>query len=256
MGKKKGYTRVKTEPAYNHYWFEEERVCLIGVNKDISEDAARLYIDAPIISASNKFWKEFVQLSQTNRQIIQKAMDKWHQKTQKKTILFNNYNWNVFTDFLFSRYDLSLYDIAREIEGTGTISKNRRKKSTYDNLNNLLKIKTQPRKENIILAKEICAYYLVTYDLITTGQGYIYSLDKKYDPMDFNEQLSNYTFENIQKEFNEADGNEIDTKQLLLKLTGLKEEDISCIPIQIFGSKPMLDQKAEQVFITIMNEMK
>ena len=52
MGKKRGYTRVKTEPAYNHYWFEEERVCLIGVNKDISEDAARLYIDAPIISAS------------------------------------------------------------------------------------------------------------------------------------------------------------------------------------------------------------
>ena len=49
----------------------------------------------------------------------------------------------------------------------------------YDNLNNLLKTKTKPRKENIILAKEICAYYLVTYDLITTGQGYIYSLDKK-----------------------------------------------------------------------------
>ena len=74
--------------------------------------------------------------------------------------------------------------------------------------------------------------------------------------MDFNEQLSNYTFENVQKEFNASDGNEVDTKRLLLKLTGLKEEDISCIPIQIFGSKPMLDQKTEQVFITIMNEMK
>lgn len=248
--------RVKTEPIYNHYWFEEEGVCLIGVNKDISKEEARLYIDTTIISASNEFWNEFFKLSQTNRQIIQKAMEKWYQKTYKKNILYNNYNWNVFTDFLFSRYNLSLYDIAREVEGTGTIYKNKRKKAVYDNLDDLQKIKTKPRKESLILTKEICAYYLVTYDLITTGRGFIYALNPEDNPKMYQKQLSNYTFENIRKEFNESGKNEIDTKQLLLKLTGLEEKNISCIPIQIFGRKPLLDKNTEQLFIAIMNEMK
>lgn len=262
MSKKRGYTRVKTDPTYNYHWFEEEGVCLIGINKDISWCEARLCIKSPIISASIEFWNVFFKLSQPNRQIISNAMNNWYEKIGKKNIVFNNYNWNVFTDYLFSRYNLSLYDIAREVGGTGTISKNKHKKSIYDNLADMQKIKTKPRKESLILAKEICAYYLVTYDLITTGSGYIYSLNPKYDPddkevlKDYQEKLSNYTFENIQKEFNESGENEINTKQLLLKLTGLREEDISCVPIQIFGRKPMLDKKTEQIFITIMNEMK
>ena len=117
------------------------------------------------------------------------------------------------------------------------------------------KIKTKPRQETLTLTKEICAFYLVTYDLITTGAGYIYSLNTKYDLEDFTEQLSNFTFEKIEKEFREIDGKEIDTKQLVLKLTGLQEEDIECFRLQVFGSKPKLDPKTEQVFIHVMKEM-
>lgn len=258
VNKKSSYIRRKTESVYNHYILQKEDntfLCLIGVSKGISNDEIELLINAPLINCSTEFWIKFFKLSQPNRQIIQKALNEQHQKTSKNNGIFNTHNWNVFTDFLFSRYDLTLYDIAREIEGTGTIYSNQRKKATYDNLAVLQKVKTHPRKESLTLAKEICAYYLVTFDLITTGQGFIYSLNSEYDSQDYEKELSNYTFENVRKAFDESDGEGIDTKELLLKLTGLNEADISCIPIQIFDSIPKLDKRDEEVFMTLMDQM-
>ena len=256
---KQSYKRQKIESIYNHYkiMLSDNEFLLIGVEKNLPKDELKNWLTIPHINCSDLFWQKFLNLSLPNRAVIMNTMIKYSEKNDLQNTKFNTYNWNVFTDFLFHRYNMTLYDIAIEIEGTGSIKNNLNKKTTFDRLDKLQYIKTKPRLESLILAMTICSYYLFSFDLITTGVGKLYSLRSKNGSIDYKEQLANYTYFNIKKEIENLNGEVPDLKQLILKLTGLNEADIFCVPIIIFESKSKLnlDKETQQILWMIMEEM-
>lgn len=249
---KNGYIQKKYTTLYNHYFVEKPHPALfIGVNKDISKQEFEVIIQKPILNYRNDFSYKLFQLSPENQTIIEKAINDFQRKA-----CFNTHNWVALTDFLFCRYGKTLYDIAGEITGTGTKPKNDNRDKVFDCLNKVKKTKTFPHKETLLYIKEICVSYLISYDLITTGKGYIYSLSPQNEVPDYESHLEKYTIENIKTEILNSKDQIPDTQKIILKLTGLKEEDIFCIPIQVFGDIPALDKSTEDIFLSIMKYMK
>lgn len=249
------YERVKKESEYNHFLFKGangESICLIGVDKNICDEQIELYIDTPLINYSYKFWELFFQLSQDNRILVMNIAKKLGKQYESPKSSFNIHYWSVFTDFLFTRYDVTLFDIAGEITGKKTETQIAKRKTVYDRLDKLRNIKSKPRIETMILIKVICAYYLVSYDLITKGRGYIYTL--KTSEID-EEKLLNYNVKKIEEIIEKLYPKNVDTKKLILYLTGLDEKDIEATRIEIWNKDNVKNSLEENFLILTMEEL-
>lgn len=255
--KKKCYK--KSEVKYAHLALPGK--ILLGVDKELAEsrkndadfyDEVNILFDAPSISYPFKFWESYFLLNGENRQIISNILYELEQTENKTNYSFNSYYWSVFCDFLLARYDLGLYGIAREIEGTGTIKKNKEKTQTYNRLEKLQKCKNTPRKETITLLKEICAYHLTTYDLIRTGKGIMYSL-ADYTEEKAEKLEKKYTMAKIRSTWNEHI--DWDLKTLILELTGLKENDLIETPIRIATQRKRMDEKTKRLLFLFMEKL-
>lgn len=242
------YYQKQEVAKYNHYVMsnDERTVCLLGVAKDILEEDVELLLDSPMINYPSEFWKTYFKLNLENRQVISNVLGELEK--QEKGCEFDKFYWDVFSDFLFSRYNQTLYDIADLMKGSELD-----KKTVYDRLDKLRKIKGKPRVETLELLRDICDYSLITDDVIRTGKGIMYTLTPEAYSKNVERALKKYNIATIRKERKE--NQDISLKQLILRITGLEETDIQEVEVLIAGRRNTLDEKNQKLLILFMKKL-
>ena len=99
------------EVKYNHFYFENEHIMLIGVNKDIEEEEASLFAGRPL-QVYEDFAGDIVQLKDLkDREALFTAVDEFLSQ-QKKKKEFHGVYWDILLDFILSEKDKTLYDMS------------------------------------------------------------------------------------------------------------------------------------------------
>lgn len=244
------------ESKYKHILFQnkdDKDILLLGVNKDISNEEATLLLNSPMINYPFEFWNTYFKLNVENRNFINNVLNKYEKK-ENNPQKFNSYYWDVLTDFLFTRYGVTLYDIACELEGNISHGQKKNRKLIYDRLDKLRKIKGIPRIETLSTIREICAYYMITDDVIKNGKGIIYSLAPKEYSEEFAKQVNNkYRIKAIREIWERDKSKEL--KDIILELTGLEENQLMATEIQIASRKEKVKKETLENLEIVMQEL-
>lgn len=241
------------ESEYKHILFKEEKKILLGVNKSMSDEEAELFLDSPIISYPFEYWNKYFKLNTENRQIMNNTLIKFEKK-EKKSEQFSPYYWKVVADFIFCLYNVSLYDIACQIEGKTTIRQQMNKKTVYDRLDKAKKSKGNLQKKTLSTIREVCAYYLITDDIVKTGRGVMYKLAPEEYSQEYAKQIDEkYTVKAIPECWEKDKDKKL--KDVILELTGLKENQLQTVELQIANRKENIENEMLKNLEIFMDEL-
>ncbi len=230
------------EVKYNHFYFVDENVVLIGVNKDIGEEEASIFVDSPL-QVYDDFAGDIVELKNVkDRKVLFDAVDDFTAKRK----FFHGVYWDIFLDFLLSEKNKTLYEISVEL--SHIIPGDYEAKSIYDTLEKLKKSKGNPQAETLKLVKLICYYMGVTKEIVETGKGFWFIFEDK----------ESYTLESIYQYCEEKrnQGQEIILKKMIKEITGLKYREIFSVPIKIWVKERVIDEKTKQFMGSLIKQMK
>lgn len=261
--KAKPYSKPE-DAKYNHFYLQNENgevvLALLGVDKEIKDEGEiQLLIDAPIIIYPDEFWDRYFKLNTDNRNKIREIMEKYGKKEQNEQQFCSSY-WEVVSDYIFSKSGNSVYNIASEIfdELEEEFEQNDRtryfdQKAVYDRIARARNVSTKPSKDTLDLIKVACAYYLITDDILRTGKGTMYTL--KTGEYEENQELQkqimdNYTIKNIYKVWKNDKNKNL--KEVIMELTGLRENQLSEIKLQVAHRKEKVNKKTlEYLYIAM-----
>lgn len=230
------------EPKYNHFYFENEFV-LIGVDKELEEEEVSIFEDSSL-QAYGGLAEEILQLEDLkDRKVLFDTIDEFISKQKKKRDLFGVY-WNIFVDFVLFIKKETLYDfsvaLSRVIEGGYT------PKALYDKLEKLKGSKGKPQAETLKLVELACYYMGITKEIVETGEGIWYNF----------EDNGKYTMKEIYEYCKDkwSQDQEIILKDMIRKITGVKDGEINEVPIRVWAKERLIDEKLKN-FIQIIEQM-
>lgn len=239
-------TKKAEESKYIHYCFEEETEpkFLLGVPYSIAEDELPTLWDYPLVFSPVKTatHAEWMQLKPAYRQTLYNLIQHW-QKTEQKDTTFHYEYWEAFEDFILRKYGKSLYKIAQETHsGQGP---NRSWDAFVQQLYQLKKVKTLPSDDTLDTLKQICAYYLMTDDILKTGKGSLYVLSPAEYSTEFFQTIdAKYTPQAIQETWEQHP--KWSLKQLIVSITGLKKEHIQECEVRIAFQADTLSEEHQK----------
>lgn len=239
------------EAKYRHFVCEKDgkEILLMGVPKDIGEDEASIMAGSPMIAHSNEYWGTYFKLHQENRQVVDAALQQ-----MKEGNKFTPHYWDVVVDFLFECYGITLYDIACDMEGNRTREETEKRKLTYDRLDKLRKGKGNPRAETLETVREVCAYYLMTDDVVREGTGTIYSLALEERSEEFAKRINaRYKMKEIRRLWSQDSGRSL--KSIIMELTGLSGDCINEMPVQIAFVEEKIKDETMSHSLIFMEEL-
>lgn len=231
----------RSEVKYNHFYFEAENVVLIGVNKEIEEQEASIFVDSPL-QVYEDLAGDIVELKDLrDRKALFEAVDEFTSKRK----YFHGVYWDILLDFILSEKDKTLYDISEELSG---IIPQYEAKSLYGTLENLKKSKGNPQDESLKWVELICYYMCVTKEIIKTGRGTWYIFEGE----------DSYTMESIYEycEEKRKQGQKIILKKMIKEITGLKYREIRAVPIRTWVKERMIDAKTKKFIDDLIRQMK
>ena len=232
------------EAKYNHFYFENEHIMLIGVNKDIEEEEASLFAGRPL-QVYEDFAGDIVQLKDLkDREALFTAVDEFLSQ-QKKKKEFHGVYWDIFLDFLLSEKDKTLYDMSVAL--SRVIPGNYEAKSLYDKLEKLKTGKGNPHDETLKLVELVCYYMGVTKEIVETGEGiwYIFEDDSKYTMKKIYEYCKEKWSQN----------QEIILDDMIRDITGVGDGKIGAAPIRIWVRERTIDEKTKKFIVNLIKQM-
>lgn len=229
------------EVKYNHFYYEDENVVLIGVNKEMGEEEASIFVDSPL-QTYDDFAGDIVELRDLkDRAVLFHAIDEFTAKRK----YFHGVYWDIFLDFLLSEKDKTLYDMSVEL--SRVIPGNYAVKSLYDKLEKLKKSKGNPYAETLELVELVCYYMGVTKEIVETGEGIWYIFADN----------GSYTLKSIYQycAVKWGQGQEIILKDMIKGITGLADSEIRAVPIRTWVKERMIDEKTKQFIENLIEQM-
>lgn len=228
------------EVKYNHFYFEGEDVVLIGVNRDIEEEEASIFVDKPL-QVYDDLAGDIVELKDLqDRKALFDAVDDFTSKRK----YFHAVYWDIFLDFVLSEKDKTLYDMSMELS---CVIPNYEAKSIYDTLEKLKQSKGNPQAETLKWVELVCYYMGVTKGIVETGKGtwYIFEDD-------------DYTLKSIYQYCKgKWDQNQkINLKKMIKEITGLKYREIRAVKIKTWVKECVIDEKTKQFIDNLIKQMK
>jgi len=229
------------EPKYNHFYFEDENVVLIGVNKEIEEQEAGIFADSPLQTYDDLGGAIFQLKDLQDRKALFDAVDEFNSKNKD----FHGVYWGIFLDFLLSEKKKTLYDLSVKL--SRVIEGNYEAKRLYDKLEKLKKSKGNPQDETLKLVELACYYMGVTKEIVETGEGTWYIF----------EDNSRYTMEEIYKycKGKWEQEQEIDLKDMIREITGIEDGEIRAIPIKTWVKERRIDEKTKKFIENLIEQM-
>ena len=261
MGRKRN-----EEVKYNHFYFEADNVVLIGVNKDIGEEEASIFVDSPL--QEYDFAGEIVELKDLrDRKVLFDTVDKYisEQKKEKKQkrgkeqgAEFHGVYWDILLDFILFEEGKIPYDMAAELSH---VIPNYKAKNIRDTLVQLRKNKGNAHDETLKWVELICYYMGVTKGIVETGKGTWYIFEDKENRTAksiYEHCKKSYTMESIYEYCEEKrwQGQKIDLRKMIKEITGLKYREIRAVPIRIWVKEYMIDEKTKQFMKNLIKQMK
>lgn len=231
------------EVKYNHFYFEAENVVLIGVNKEMEEQEASIFVDSPL-QVYEDLAGDIVELKDLrDRKVLFEAVDEFISQ-QKNENEFHGVYWDIFLDFLLSEKDKTLYDLSVEL--SRVIKGKYEAKRLYDKLEKLKTGKGNPQTETLKLVELVCYYMGVTKEIVETGEGTWYIFDN-----------NGYTLKSIYQYCNSkrTPDQKIILKDMIKGITGLKDSDIRAVPIRVWVKERMIDTKTKQFIKNLIEQM-
>ena len=239
------------ESEYKHIVFEKK--ILLGVNKSMSNEEAELFLDSPMISYPFEYWNKYFKLNTENRQIVNNTLIQFEEK-EKKSEQFSPYYWKVLADFIFCLYNVSLYDIASKMAGDVSYMEDSDMKKIYDRLDKANKSKGNLREKTLSTIREVCAYYLITDDIVKTGRGVMYKLAPEEYSKEYAKQIDEkYTVKAIRECWEKDKDKKL--KDVILELTGLKENQLQTVELQIANRKENIEKETLKHLEIFMDEL-
>lgn len=232
------------EVKYKHYYFKDEHVMVIGVNKDIEEEEARLFVGRPL-QVYEDFAGDIVQLKDLkDRKTLIDAVDEFISQEKKKRE-FHGIYWDVFLDFLLSEEGKTLFDMSVEL--SRVIPGDYEAKSLYDKLEKLKTGKGNPRDETLELVELVCYYMGVTKEIVETGEGTWYIFENK----------DKYTMKKIYKyckeKWSQKQGIVLD--DMIREIAGVGDGEIGAAPIKIWVKECRMDEKTKKFIENLIKQM-
>ncbi len=245
------------EPKYNHYYFEN-KIVLIGVDKDIDAEEVSLFEDGPLQvynqhqkqeenQVSGEIAGSILQLDDLrDRKALFDAVDEFV-SAQKKKREFHGTYWEIFLDFLLFIKKETIYDfsvaLSRVIDG------NYEPKSLYDKLDKLKSSKGNPQAPTLELV-ELALYSIgVTEEIVETGEGIWYTFENKDKRYNLEEIYKYCKGKWEQKQ-------EIVLKDMIMTISGLVDRDISEIPIRIWAKERLIDEKLKEFILILIEQLR
>lgn len=226
---------------YNHFYLEDENVVLIGVNKEIEEQEASIFVDNPL-QIYDDLAGDIIQLKDLqDRKVLFDAVGEF---TSKKKI-FHGVYWDIFLDFVLSEKDKTLYDLSVKL--SYVIAGQHEAQRLYDTLEKLKVSKGNPQAKTLEQVELVCYYMGVTKEIVETGEGiwYIFEDNGKYTM----KAIYNY----CQQKWNQSQ--EIILKDMIITITGLGAGDICAIPIRTWVKERKIDEKTKKFIGNLIEQM-
>lgn len=228
----------KTECSYNHFPICDDNGngigMLLGVKKGMSADEATALINSPLKSYANMSLTDIMSLDLRERKAVLSTVEN-HAK-ESNTKVFNGLYWDIVTDFIFSSYNLTLYDLAKELAKVEPVEP----EEIYDSLR---KLANSPAMNNHIKTYNktwsslICAYCKISEDILTKGTGNLYVVTKSHT----------YNMKDVFNYYESNDFSIPDLKQMIINITAVSQSDIIEVPLQIAQQEFEISKKETKI---------
>ena len=232
------------ELKYNH-WFIENKVVLLGVDKELEEQDVRLFEDTSA-QAYDGLATHILQLDNLqNRTLLFNVIDEYISGSKNKKD-FNGMYWAVFVDFLLMIKKETLYDLSVKL--SRIVSGNYEPKRIYDKLDKAKMSKGNPQDKTLELVELVCYYMGVTKDIVNEGQGTWYTF----------ENHEKYTLKGIKQYCDEKrkQDKEIILKDMIRDVAKIEVGEICEIPIRVWVKKRVIDEKIKDFILILIENMK
>lgn len=257
------------EILYNHYFYEERNIYLLGVSKQFSKGMASLLIDNGIKIINPKIFR----LDPEDRYAFFDALEKAEEKKdgkkksgkekayigKTKRFIFVGEYWRVLADFIFyisgqSLWDLTemLLDVLDYIDAPVMYEdKWQDRKYLYDMMDKMRNNKGQVNDVVMRVVRMICLRFGITEEIVQLGRGHLYCIwDSVKNPQKVKmTQIAEYCKEC------ESTGKILNVKDMMKKFMVLEDDDISEVSLQIVMQNGTIDKKIQEFADSLLDLM-
>lgn len=229
---------------FDCYISENDKLILIGAEKNIVQQCGpSLLASAPMrLCCSAGFLENFMGLTHENQQIINSTLDRLSSEMHTHI----GYNWHAVSNFICQNLGIGLMYNAAEFSVCLNKKSDDTRKQCYDRMNKA-RGQWKMSKETKNLLRCVCANYIISPEILDTGEGYYYYLKRelseeekqifreKYSPKAIHEKLMNEPT--------------IPLVDLITQLTGLDSSILDEYQLRIAFKPYIFEPKTNQALI-------